>query len=103
MNVQLVAVAPLPSVTLIVNVPAAFGVPLTRPVLLSARPYRRSAHHSRLQSSVGLMVNVQLVAVAPLPSVTFIVNVPAAFGVPLTKPVQRQTRQRAAGRSRYTE
>jgi hypothetical protein len=39
-NVQLVAVAPLESVTLIVNVPAAVGVPLTRPVLLSVRPNR---------------------------------------------------------------
>ena len=37
---QLVAVAPLLSVTLIVMVPAAFGVPLNRPVLLSVRPSR---------------------------------------------------------------
>ena len=37
---QLVAVAPLLSVTLIVIVPAAFGVPLNRPVPLSVRPYR---------------------------------------------------------------
>ena len=37
---QLVAVAPLPSVTLMVIVPAAFGVPLNRPVLLNVRPNR---------------------------------------------------------------
>ena len=37
---QLVAVAPLLSVTLIVIVPAAFGVPLNRPVLLNVRPNR---------------------------------------------------------------
>ena len=37
---HLVAVAPLLSVTLIVIVPAAFGVPLNRPVLLSVRPNR---------------------------------------------------------------
>ena len=37
---QLVAVAPLLSVTLIVIVPAAFGVPLNRPELLSVRPNR---------------------------------------------------------------
>jgi hypothetical protein len=37
---QLVADAPLPSVTLIVIVPAAFGVPLNRPELLSVRPSR---------------------------------------------------------------
>ena len=37
---QLVAVAPLLSVTLIVIVPAAFGVPLNRPELLSVRPSR---------------------------------------------------------------
>ena len=37
---QLVAVAPLLSVTLIVIVPAAFGVPLNKPVLLSVRPSR---------------------------------------------------------------
>ena len=37
---QLVAVAPLLSVTLIVIVPAAFGVPLNRPVLLRVRPNR---------------------------------------------------------------
>ena len=37
-NVQLVAVAPVASVTLIVNVPAAVGVPLTRPAPLSVNP-----------------------------------------------------------------
>ena len=37
---QLVAVAPLVSVALIVIVPAAFGVPLKRPELLSVRPNR---------------------------------------------------------------
>jgi hypothetical protein len=37
-NVQLVEVAPAASVTLIVNVPAAVGVPLTRPVPLSVNP-----------------------------------------------------------------
>jgi hypothetical protein len=37
-NIQLVAVAPSASVTLIVNVPAAVGVPLTSPVPLSVNP-----------------------------------------------------------------
>ena len=37
---QLVAVAPLLSVTLIIIVPAAFGVPLRRPVPLRVRPRR---------------------------------------------------------------
>jgi hypothetical protein len=37
-NVQLVEVAPVASVTLIVNVPAAVGVPLTRPAPLSVKP-----------------------------------------------------------------
>jgi len=37
-NVQLVAVAPPASVTLIVNVPAAVGVPLNSPVPLSVNP-----------------------------------------------------------------
>jgi len=37
-NMQLVAVAPPASVTLIVNVPAAVGVPLTSPVPLSVNP-----------------------------------------------------------------
>jgi hypothetical protein len=37
-NVQLLVVAPPASVTLIVNVPAAVGVPLTSPVPLSVNP-----------------------------------------------------------------
>jgi hypothetical protein len=37
-NVQLVAVAPVASITLMVKLPDAFGVPLTRPVPLSVRP-----------------------------------------------------------------
>jgi hypothetical protein len=37
-KVQLVAETPFPSVTVIVNVPAAVGVPLTRPVPLSVSP-----------------------------------------------------------------
>jgi hypothetical protein len=113
-NVQLVAVAPVASITLMVKLPDAVGVPLTRPVPLSIRPdklpvpteYVKGAtppvgdnwllkavptsavvtlgHGS---ASALLIVNVQLVAVAPVESITLIVNVPAAVGVPLTRPV----------------
>src|SRR5580692_3588618 len=98
------------------NVPVAVGVPVTAPVeafkfrpativplmenvyggvppvavagpLLNGTPTVPVAVPEQVSWTGGLMVMVQPVPVAPRESVTLIVNVPDAVGVPVTAPV----------------
>jgi len=116
--VQPVAVAPRESVTLMVNVPDAVGVPVTAPVeafsvrpagnvplpienvygatppvtvigpLLNATPTSPVLVPEQVSEIEGLIVIVQPVAVAPKESVTMIEKEPDAVGVPVTAPVE---------------
>src|SRR5580658_3710907 len=116
--VQPVPVAPRESVTLIVKVPEAVGVPVTAPVevfrvrpagsvplpienvygatppvtvigpLLNGTPAAPVFVAEHVTEIGGAMVIVQPVPVAPRESVTLIVKVPEAVGVPVTAPVE---------------
>jgi hypothetical protein len=110
---------PFASVTLMVKVPEAVGVPVTAPVeafsvrpagsvpvptenvygavppvtviapLLKATPCIPVVVFEQVTESPATMVNGQVpAATAPLASVTLIVNVPAAVGVPVMAPVE---------------
>src|ERR1039458_4934099 len=113
-----VPTTPLASVTLIVKVPAAVGVPVTAPVevfrvrpagnvplpienvygavppvtvvgpLLNGTPTAPVLVPEQVTEIGGLIGIVQPVPVAPRESVTLIVKVPGAVGVPVTAPVE---------------
>jgi hypothetical protein len=111
-----VATSPSESVTLMLNVPVAVGVPVTAPVdvfrvrpagnvptienvygatppvtvigpLLNATPTVPVVVPEQVTESGGVIVITQPVPVAPSESVTMMVKVPDAVGVPVTAPV----------------